>query len=48
MDAQGSRAARRGVIHRSSSDRLLGRKQGDVLKLKLIDAQNQYRVTAVV
>ena len=29
-------------------EQLLGRKQGDVLKLKLANAQNQYRVTAVV
>jgi transcription elongation GreA/GreB family factor len=29
-------------------EQLLDRKQGDVLKLKLADAQNQYRVTAVV
>jgi len=29
-------------------EQLMGRKQGDVLKLKLADAQNQYRVTAVV
>jgi len=29
-------------------EQLLGRKQGDILKLKLADAQNQYRVTAVV
>ena len=29
-------------------EQLLGRKQGEVLKLKLADAQNQYRVTAVV
>ena len=29
-------------------EQLLGRKQGDVLKLKLADAQNQYRVTAVI
>jgi transcription elongation GreA/GreB family factor len=29
-------------------EQLLGRKQGDVLKLKLADVQNQYRVTAVV
>ena len=29
-------------------EQLLGRKQGDVLKLKLADVQNQYRVTAGV
>jgi hypothetical protein len=29
-------------------EQLLGRKQGDVLKLKLADAQNQYRVMVVV
>jgi transcription elongation GreA/GreB family factor len=29
-------------------EQLLGRKQGDVLILKLADAQNQYQVTAVV
>jgi transcription elongation GreA/GreB family factor len=29
-------------------EQLLGRKQGDVLKLRLADVQNQYRVTAVV
>ena len=29
-------------------EQLLGRKQGDVLKLKLAGAQNQYQVTAVV
>ncbi|HKW30010.1 MAG TPA: GreA/GreB family elongation factor, partial [Verrucomicrobiae bacterium] len=29
-------------------EQLLGRKQGDVLKLKLAGVQNQYRVTAVV
>ena len=29
-------------------EQLLGRKQGDVLKLNLAGAQNQYRVTAVV
>ena len=29
-------------------EQLLGKKQGDVLKLKLADAQNQYRVTAVI
>jgi transcription elongation GreA/GreB family factor len=29
-------------------EQLLGRKQGEILKLKLADAQNQYRVTAVV
>ena len=29
-------------------EQLLGKKQGDVLKLKLADAQNQYRVTVVV
>ena len=29
-------------------EQLLGRKQGDVLKLKLAGAQNQYRVTLVV
>jgi transcription elongation GreA/GreB family factor len=29
-------------------EQLLGRKQGDVLKLKLAGDQNQYRVTAVV
>ena len=29
-------------------EQLLGRKRGEVLKLKLADAQNQYRVTAVV
>ena len=29
-------------------EQLVGRKQGEVLKLKLADAQNQYRVTAVV
>ena len=29
-------------------EQLLGRKQGDVLKLKLADAQNRYRITAVV
>jgi transcription elongation GreA/GreB family factor len=29
-------------------EQLLGRRQGDVLKLKLADAQNQYRVAEVV
>jgi transcription elongation GreA/GreB family factor len=29
-------------------EQLLGRKQGDVLKLKLAGAQNQYQITAVV
>jgi hypothetical protein len=29
-------------------EQLLGRKQGEVLKLKLAGAQNQYRVTMVV